>query len=230
VGDGYEEADTIHPGKSYWVKINQSGWLIYRSMGSPCSGTPELEYGEKTYNTVQIGNQCWLKENLDVGGMIMGSDTAKNNGMIEKYCYNDSIENCDKYGGLYRWDEAMEYSWSESSRGICPEGFHIPAYAEFLTLSDAISGDGNNLKAVGQGFGDGSGTNSSGFSALLAGYRRDDGDFFYTRSIFALFWSSTKGNYFNGYYFQLFYDEPSITLDDLFGNYGFSVRCIKDSP
>jgi uncharacterized protein (TIGR02145 family) len=77
---------------------------------NPCPGTPTVEYAGKTYNTVQIGSQCWLKENLDVGTMIPGSLEQKNNGTIEKYCYNDSIENCTTYGGLYQWAEAMEYA------------------------------------------------------------------------------------------------------------------------
>ncbi|HSL89900.1 MAG TPA: hypothetical protein VK870_11395 [Ignavibacteriaceae bacterium] len=54
-----------------------------------CPGTPTVTYAGKTYNTVQIGNQCWLKENLDVGNMIIGSLNQFDNGIIEKYCYNN---------------------------------------------------------------------------------------------------------------------------------------------
>src|SRR5665647_680593 len=59
-----------------------------------CTGISTVTYSGKIYNTIQIGAQCWLKENLDVGTMIHGIDTAKNNGIIEKYCYNDSLANC----------------------------------------------------------------------------------------------------------------------------------------
>src|SRR5664280_130964 len=56
-----------------------------------CPGTPTVIYSGKTYHTVQIGSQCWLKENLDAGNMLYPIDTAKNNGIIEKYCYNDDL-------------------------------------------------------------------------------------------------------------------------------------------
>ncbi len=53
-----------------------------------CPGTPTVLYEGKTYHTVQIGNQCWLKENLDVGVMINrnSADSMQNNGILEKYC------------------------------------------------------------------------------------------------------------------------------------------------
>ncbi len=55
----------------------------------------------KTYNTVQIGPQCWFKENLNVGARINSSQNQNaTNGIIEKYCYNDLESNCDIYGGL----------------------------------------------------------------------------------------------------------------------------------
>jgi hypothetical protein len=45
-----------------------------------------IDYTGKTYNTVKIGIQCWLKENLDAGTMILGSQSPSNNSIIEKYC------------------------------------------------------------------------------------------------------------------------------------------------
>src|ERR1035438_8652133 len=160
---------------------------------NPCPGTPTVDYGGKTYNTIQIGSQCWLQENLDVGTMIHGIDTAKNNGTIEKFCYNDDTANCSKYGGLYQWNEAMQYVTSARTKGICPTGWHIPTYPEFTTLSTTVSGDGNKLKAIGQGTGTGAGTNTSGFSALLAGYRHGNGGF-YSLGYLTYIWSSTESN------------------------------------
>jgi hypothetical protein len=75
--------------------------------GGPCA-TPTVTYAGKTYNTVQIGKQCWLKENLDVGTRINGSVNQTDNGTIEKYCYNDDPANCTTYGGLYTWNESMQ--------------------------------------------------------------------------------------------------------------------------
>jgi uncharacterized protein (TIGR02145 family) len=137
----------------------------------------QIYYAGKIYNTVTIGSQVWLKENLDVGTMINGTNGGTNsdgqqinNGTIEKYCYGNITANCTNYGGLYQWNEAMQYVTTEGTKGICPTGWHIPTEAEFATLATTVSNDENALKAVGQGTAPGAGTNTSGFSALLVGY------------------------------------------------------------
>jgi len=189
--------------------------------------TQEVTYSGKTYHTVQIGNQIWLKENLDVGTMIQGIDTAKNNGTIEKYCYNNDTANCTSYGGLYQWDEAMQYSPTAGAQGICPPGWHIPTVAEFMILKNTVDSNGNALKAVGQGTGAGVGTNTSGFSALLAGNRHPDGNF----SIFGantFLWSSTWYNTTDAFNLTMDSDNSLIYLLNNLKVYGFSVRCIKD--
>jgi hypothetical protein len=53
-------------------------------------GVSKVSYEGKTYNTVLIGDQCWLKENLDVGEMIQGASNQTNNSIIEKYCYGNN--------------------------------------------------------------------------------------------------------------------------------------------
>jgi uncharacterized protein (TIGR02145 family) len=199
-------------------------------MGIPCPGMPTVEYGGKTYNTVQIGNQCWLRENLDIGTMIQGIDTSSNNGVIEKYCYDNIPSYCDRYGGLYQWNEAMQYSTVEGTQGICPDGWHIPRYAEYETLRHTVSLDGNALKAIGQGdslspWNVGRGTNTSGFSAMLAG-SQSIGGYFFDRTILAFFWSSTEGSP-HSYSMDLFYISNYIGLGTTRGD-GLSVRCLKD--
>jgi uncharacterized protein (TIGR02145 family) len=194
----------------------------------PCKGITTVDYFGKTYHAVEIGSQCWLRENLDVGIMISGTDTSKDNGIIEKFCYNDSIENCDKYGGLYQWNEAMQYTTTPKARGICPQGWHIPDYFEFETLSSIVDGCSNALKAIGQGTGDGTGTNTSGFSALLAGYRTHYGSF-EDLSIGAIFWSSTEFNSKYVYFASLYFAGNRINLKNSnFKDVGYSIRCIKD--
>jgi len=189
-----------------------------------CPGTPVVTYEGKTYNTVQIGSQCWLKENLDVGTMIQGSADATDNGVIEKYCYDNDPNNCVTYGGLYQWNEAMQYSTFEGSKGICPTGWHIPTYAEFQTLSTTVSADGNALKEIGQG----TGTNISGFSALLAGARYSGGNFDYL-GIIPFFWSSTQVSASTAITLSLDYYGSNIYSDiHAYKDYGFSVRCLKD--
>src|SRR4030042_6749113 len=93
-----------------------------------------ITYEGKTYHIIQIGNQFCLKENLDVGTMIQGNQDASNNGTIEKYCYDNDPANCTIHGGLYQWNEAMQYNSIEGGQGICPDGWHIPTFAEFQTL------------------------------------------------------------------------------------------------
>ena len=206
-------------------------WLLAQASGNlldPCPGIPSITYGGKTYNTVLIGNQCWLRENLDIGTRINGTQTQTNNSTIEKYCYNDDPANCNTYGGLYQWDEAMQYLTNQGAKGICPTGWHIPTLSEFMTLGQVVVGDANALKAVLQGTGSGAGTNASGFTALLAGDRFDNG-YFENLSSEAYFWSSTQYDATGSGNLNLYYDDDIIYLglnDDK--EYGFSVRCIKD--
>jgi len=208
--------------------------------GSSCPSTPTVEYAGKTYNTVQIGTQCWLKENLDIGTMIQGNEDATNNGVIEKYCYANNANNCNTYGGLYQWAETVQYkngatnttspsaAFSGNVQGICPTGWHIPTLAEFETLAEAVNNDGNGLKAIGQGCGYGPGTNTSGFSALLAGYRYYYNSFFTNLRDYTYFWSSTENYSDNAYYMYLIGSNSGINMDYNFNNKGFSVRCVKD--
>ena len=193
----------------------------------PCLEIPTVDYGGKTYNTVQIGSQCWLKENLDVGTRINGSGDQTNNGTIEKYCYNDAPANCTTYGGLYQWDEAMQYDTTPGTKGICPSGWQIPTYAELLTLSTAVSNNGNALKTVGQGTGKGSGTNTSGFSALLSGYRYSP----YAQLFIgggAHFWSSTRDDFWLDIHtVYLVSDDSGIYQLYYAPRTALSVRCPK---
>jgi uncharacterized protein (TIGR02145 family) len=198
------------------------------AQGVPCPGTPTVIYAGKTYNTVQIGSQCWLKENLDVGTMISGSKSQNNNDTIEKYCYNNNPAMCDTFGGLYQWDEVMQYDTTEGTQGICPSGWHIPTLAEFETLYTTVGGDGNALKEIGQGGGAGVGTNTSGFSALLSGYRNYFG-YFNNLGYSSVFWSSTEYNTYHAFFMNLGTNDSVIILY-YYDNkgYGFSVRCVND--
>ncbi len=188
--------------------------------------SPTVSYAGKTYHTVQIGNQWWLKENLDVGIMITGDLDQTDNGIIEKYCYDNDSNNCAKYGGLYQWNEAMQYLTEEGAQGICPPGWHIPTLEEFKTLTAAVDSNGNALKAGGQGTGEGTGKNTSGFSALLAGYRYYIGGFNHLGAD-AEFWSSTTANGSSNV-MNLNYEFVDIYLLSYLTDFGFCVRCLKD--
>ncbi len=212
------------------IKIIADDHII---LGGPCPGTPTVTYEGKTYNTVQIDDQCWLKENLDVGTMIV-SDSATHdqtdNGILEKYCYDNDESYCDTYGGLYQWDEAMRYVTTEGAQGICPDGWHIPTSDEFEQLRLSVAGQKNPLIAIGQNNNDNEKTNISGFSALFAGYRsKDDGSLFGV-TLYTLFYGSTEG----GYLLRevgtqvLRYDKSYIDFLGYRKQSGYSIRCLKD--
>ena len=59
---------------------------------------------------------------MNIGIRIDGNVAQSDNELIEKYCYNNAEDSCDVYGGLYQWNEAMQYSLAEGVQGVCPEG------------------------------------------------------------------------------------------------------------
>lgn len=226
-GIGFPPVFGLMPGQGYWVQMSGAGSIILSStMSQPCPGVPTVDWGGKTYNTVLVGDRCWLKENLDYGVRIDGSQPQTNTGTVEKYCYNDDPVNCDTYGGLYQWGEAMQYA--TGPRGICPEGWHIPTAMELdFDLRNAVGGDGNALKRGDQGVEGGLGTNTSGFSALLGGFRTTAGGF----SAFGdngNFWSSTQQGGTDADVMRLRSWDASLLTAPLSQQYGLSVRCIKD--
>lgn len=130
---------------------------------------------------VTIGSQTWMVANLNVGTMINSSESQTDNSIIEKYCYDDDINNCDTYGGLYTWDEAMQYSDTEGGQGICPSGFSVPTLQEYSDLVIEAGGEeiaGYELQPSG----------SSGFEGLLAGFV---GPFYLNER--GYYWTSSPG-------------------------------------
>ena len=123
-----------------------------------------------------------MAENLNIGTTISGATDMANNSIIEKYCNENNTANCDTYGGLYQWNEMMEYSTTPGVQGICPTGWHLPTDAEWTVLTSYLGGEsiaGGKMKTTGTieaGTGlwyapNNGATNSSGFSALPGGYR-----------------------------------------------------------
>ncbi len=186
----------------------------------------------KIYNWVKIGNQTWMAENLNYGSIINSSLNQQNNNIVEKFCLADNASNCNLYGGLYQWDEMMNYSTVEKSQGICPVGWHIPDKTDWQTLLDktAADGFGNNtgevLKSLTGWDNNGNGINLYGFSALPRGSRGTDGGFMAGSS---WFWSSTS--YWN---INIEWWQDNLSWYNLYDfntdakNGGSSIRCIKD--
>ncbi|MDT8394783.1 MAG: PKD domain-containing protein [Bacteroidales bacterium] len=200
--------------------------------GEPCPGIPMLSYGGQLYNTVLINDQCWLKENLNIGSMISSTQSQSNNGGIEKYCYDNNEANCDIYGGLYQWDEIMQYISTEGTQGICPPGWHIPTNGEWIALTDHLGGDfvaGGKMKETGTVHWNSpntGATNSSNFTALPGG--RFASNVFDNMGRYAYIGSSTEGNTLEAYRLMLYYNFTDVFLFRGMKNHGLSVRCLKD--
>jgi len=106
---------------------------------STCGDT--FTYCDETYPTVSIGGECWMAKNLNVGVRLAGASEQSDNGIFQKYCYNNSVAQCANYGALYQWDEAMQYSAVEGAKGICPVGWHVPSDANFTSLTRTVIAD-----------------------------------------------------------------------------------------
>lgn len=235
--------------RAYATNATGTGYgnqIRFTSGGQPCPDTPTVLYDGQTYHTVLIGNQCWLSENLNVGIMIDGTIEQSNNGTIEKYCYNNETTNCTLYGGLYQWNEAMQYNTAEGSQGICPEGWHIPTDQELKTLEGTVDtqyglGDpvwdeagcrgndaGTHLKSF-SGWPEWcNGDNLSGFNYLHSeGYRQTDGTFIAAEGGSPL-WSSSQYNGNSSWprTFPCYMGGLCRNYDD--NRYGWSIRCIKN--
>ena len=128
----------------------------------PCrnDSTDNCEYGTltderdgQTYKTVKIGNLWWMAENLNYAYLQPVADMDSGS-----FCYNDSLEYCEKYGRLYPWAIAL---------GVCPSGWHLPWYMEYKTmLSDNFYRQSRLLRST-----EWDGTDDYGFAALPAGAR-----------------------------------------------------------
>ncbi len=220
-----------------------SAWhKTYNNDGISCG---DISYGGQTYSTVVIGTQCWMAENLNIGTAILGSQDQTDNGVIEKYCYDDQTSNCDTYGGLYQWDEMMQYVTTEGTQGICPTGWHLPTDTEYKTMEMHLGmtqaqADATDWRGTYEGskmagneplWSDGNldqnaNFGSSGFTLLPAGYRYTDGSFI-DRFNRTYLWSSSE-NGTNAWFRELDYYYQPVYRNYASKAYGFSVRCIKD--
>jgi uncharacterized protein (TIGR02145 family) len=185
-----------------------------------------------SFSTVKIGEQLWMAENLNVdhyrnGDLIPQVKDPKEWESLSTgaWCYYENdFMNVNKYGKLYNW-----YAVNDP-RGLAPKGWHIPTLAEFDTLLMAVDYNANALKESGQGIYT-SGTNTSGFSAMLAGFREPGGDFYVLAGKAggnAYFWSSSVYETVYASNLLLYGGGHNFKFEAWIMNSGFSVRCLKD--
>ena len=189
----------------------------------------------KIYKTIEIGSQCWFAENLNYGiftettQLGVPHSNMHDDGIAEKYCYDNDEANCNIYGGLYEWNELMKYTEIEKVQGLCPNGWHIPSDAEWKILEVELGMSQAEADAVGDR-GTDEGTKlkdggTSGFDALLAGYRFGYGS---TNSFGTLgyFWTSTESDIADKFYYRSLTTGAKITRATEQTIHGSSVRCI----
>jgi uncharacterized protein (TIGR02145 family) len=204
------------------------------------------DYDGNVYQTVLIGDQCWMMENLKVTHYRNGDPIPKvtDNGAwaglsTGAYCdFNNDTNNVATYGRLYNWYAV------DDSRNIAPEGWHVPTDAEWKQLemhlgmsqAQADAGEwrgadeGGKLKEAGtthwQSPNTGA-TNESHFAALPGGYRLINGPF-YNLGQLAELWTSTEYDSNAAWHRALHFELSQVGRYDYLKTGGFSVRCVRD--
>ncbi|MCD4678802.1 MAG: hypothetical protein K8S00_00300 [Bacteroidales bacterium] len=261
-GTGGSFADSTNPNTSFYG-ISDSTYVLVWTISNNCGSSldtviigfasqaffcgdmlNDVRDGQN-YSTVQIGTQCWKAENLNIGIRINGSSTQYNNGTIEKYCYNNSTAYCDTYGGLYQWNEMMQFVTTPGAQGICPGGWHIPTDDEWKVLEGNVdsqygvsdpewdqTGDrgfdaGLNLKSNTSCNYGGNGVDLYGFICLPSGFRSYDG-YFVNIYNSTYIWTSTDYNTSTCRSRNLIYNNAGIYRSGNSKSFGNSVRCLKN--
>jgi uncharacterized protein (TIGR02145 family) len=212
----------------------------------PTNSNAKIDIDGNAFNTVSIGNQVWMKENLNVtryqnGDLIpnvRGNEewAALKTGAYSRYNNNPDTKNELKNGLLYNGFVV------EDSRNVCPVGWRIPGVDDFTILTNFLGGyreAGGKLKQAGTNsqwtLPNSGATNETGFSALPAGNRRGkngnwtDGAFW---DLGILAWFFTKDNSPDGglYLFIAYYAHSEFNkgVSNDFKTGGYSIRCIKN--
>jgi len=220
--------------------LNLLGLIISALLFSYCEKEePEVETVSDidgfVYNTVKIGNQVWMKENLKTtryrdGSVIplVSSDSewsATTSGAYSSY--NNENANVSFYGALYNW-----YAVTDGI-GLCPDGWHIPSNDEWTELTEYLGGlevSGGKMKSTKSeewSAPNAGADNSSGFSAVGAGFRDKTGIYAGLHEV-SYIWSSSEYSPIQGISRKLFYNFQSVSFAGNLKETGFSVRCIKD--
>lgn len=201
--------------------------------GFQCGDTITDVRDGRRYPTVQIGSQCWMGKNMNVGVMIDGTLNMQNNSIIEKYCFNNDTNSCNTFGALYQWHELMQYTTTPGTRGVCPAGWHVPTDQEILSLEIFLGMQPStaNLMNVWRGTDEGAKLKqggSSGFNANLTGLRYDGG-MFYNEGTFEFIFTSTINPFQPSHALRrcLNITDPSIgRFNNTSVTMGASVRCL----
>lgn len=192
---------------------------------------PVIDVDGTVYKAVKIGNQIWMQENLKTKKYANGDVIPEPLNSAEwasstngARCYYPELP----FGYLYNW-----YAVSDP-RGLCPTGWHVPTDAEWVELENFLGGSltnpvGGRLKEAGSShwrWPNVEGTNESGFSAFLSGFRGANGTFTNSQ---AVFWTATESGASTAVERNL-YSENGAIIRGAANNkkFGAAVRCIKN--
>ena len=225
------------PNTTYYVRAyaTNSVGTAYGNQESFTTAGTVIDIDGNVYNTVTIGSQVWMAENLKTTKYNDGTaiplvtdSTSWSNLTTPGYCWynNDEAGYKNVYGALYNW-------FTVNTGKLCPIGWHVPTDAEWTTLTDYLGGEsvaGGKLKETGttHWLSPNTGaTNETGFTALPGGYRAGSGYFNHVGS-YGHWWSATEGSAGNAWGRYVGYDNSNVYGLSDSKQAGFSVRCVKD--
>ena len=198
------------------------------------NGALVTDYEGNNYNILTIGTQVWLASDLKAKKYNDGSDIPLGPTVAQIWAGLST-------GAYNNLNGACVYNWYAVNSGkLCPTGWHVPTDEEWYTLASYLGGEsvaGGKMKSIGTdlfgGFGWSSpnegATNESEFTALPRGYREYDGSYDDNPNHTAWYWSSSEISIGSAGSWRLYAHNASIFHSSSLKNYGFSVRCIKDS-
>jgi uncharacterized protein (TIGR02145 family) len=235
----------LEPNTTYYVRAyatNSAGTGYGSAMsfttqeGSTGSSFTDPRDGN-VYQTVTIGTQVWMAENLRYLPSVVGPGTGSNTTpYYYVYDYDGTDVNAAKvtsnystYGVLYNWTAAVN---------ACPTGWHLPSDDEWTELTDYLGDNaGGKLKATGTieaGTGlwyepNAGATNETSFTALPGGHRGYDGfGYFFSVGSYGYWWSATEGSANSAWRRYVHYDDSNVRRYSTSKELGFSVRCLRD--
>jgi uncharacterized protein (TIGR02145 family) len=202
------------------------------------------DYDSNIYNTIKIGNQVWMKENLKTTKYNDGTAITHVAGSVTwsglstpAYCWynNNFVTYGAAYGAMYNW--YVVDAASNGNKNVCPIGWHVPSSDEFTTLTDYLGGlsvAGGKMKETGTMHWTSpntGATNESGFSALPSGFLNCTDGTFSNLGIFSIWWSTTP-RYSNSdaWIRQTYYDNITAYSGCNGFKHGGFIRCLKNNP
>jgi uncharacterized protein (TIGR02145 family) len=186
------------------------------------------DFDGNVYQTVTIGNQVWMKENLK---SLHYADGTTIPGVV---AFNNSDSMAQIYGRLYTWNAATNDSTTGTVQGVCPCGWHVPTDAEWQELENYLGGAavaGEKLKESGTAHWSNPNiaNNSSGFTALPAGeWDPNNVPNFRLLNDYAVFWTATSVSGLQARERYLKYNSTASSTIDWYKSLKYSIRCVKN--